>query len=53
MFFSYELVVEACDRGSEPCCTNTTISVDVLDVNDNKPIINNVNTEECIEVLEV
>jgi hypothetical protein len=48
----YQLVVEACDRGSEPCCTNTTISVDVLDVNDNRPVINNINTDSCISVLE-
>lgn len=53
MFSSYELVVVACDRGNEQCCTNTTISVDVIDVNDNKPVINNVDTDECVAVLEV
>ena len=45
--------MEACDRGNVPCCTNTTIAVDILDVNDNKPVITNVNTETCIDVLEV
>ena len=46
-------MVESCDRGEEPCCTNTTITIDVLDVNDNRPVISNVNTDSCIEVLEV
>ena len=51
---SYELVVEACDRGDEPCCTNTTIAIDVLDVNDNQPVIQNINSStECLSVLEV
>ena len=49
----YELVVEACDRGTERCCTNTTITVDILDVNDNKPIIQNIRPEDCISILEV
>lgn len=44
--------MEACDRGDEPCCVNTTIAVDVLDVNDNKPQILNV-PNECLSVLEV
>ena len=51
---SYELVVEACDRGEEPCCTNTTIAIDVLDVNDNQPVIENINSSTgCLPVLEV
>lgn len=51
------LIVEACDRGEEPCCTNTTIAVDVLDINDNKPVIHNIlpsnNTINVVEVSEL
>ena len=53
LLYSYELVVEACDRGAQQCCTNATITVDVLDVNDNRPEITNINTEACTDVLEV
>lgn len=50
---SYVLVVEACDRGEEPCCTNTTIAVDVLDINDNKPVIHNIlPSNNTINVVE-
>ena len=52
LLYRYELVVESCDRGEEPCCVNTTITVNVVDVNDNKPIINNIDGT-CISVLEV
>ncbi|CAI8003227.1 Protocadherin Fat 4 [Geodia barretti] len=50
---SYDLVVEACDRGAGPCCTNTTITVNVIDVNDNRPVITNINTDSCIDVVEL
>ena len=52
LLYRYELVVESCDRGEEPCCVNTTVTVNVVDVNDNKPVINNID-ETCISVLEV
>ena len=51
---SYVLVVEACDQGEEPCCTNTTIAVDVLDINDNRPVIHNIHpSNNSINVVEV
>ena len=36
-FSSANITVQACDDGLPQLCSNATLSIEVLDVNDNKP----------------
>ncbi len=54
-FYSYTLTVTARDRGAEPRSNSTTIEITVSDVNDNTPVIANIESgvTNCVEISEV